>query len=288
MEQQMITTPPKLFLAAICSGMLMLMLGYSANGLAASINLNPLANQYPDIYSVNTLNYDYTASTCYNSSQTATGSCGTGGQYRFSYGVATGSGVFTVAGTPLNIDMEAGGPAPLSITGTPNYSLMANFTTTAGVTSLSSGSISVTGTVSGFSNTTILSGTLGPTPGYPNPFGFGGYNGTGLFEFTFNLTGGEMYDRGALYGGVILTASSLCNGLLGSGSYTGSVCNSLFSGNWDSSTNPVMMNKDFSANQNTSANTFASANTFVPVPAAVWLLGSGLVALMGFARRRLS
>ncbi len=248
---------------------------------AASLYLVP---KYPDVYSTNTINYDYTAITCYNSTG-GTGACGTGGGgpggYKLSNGVDTGSGVFTVAGTPLTIDMESGGPAALSITGTRSYSLTANFSTVGGVTSFASGSLGVTGTVAGFGSTNILTATLADTTEAVGAFGFAGSNAYGLFEFTFNVTGGELFALGYDMGGVIVNTSSLCNGLLGSGSYTGGVCNSLYSsGTWDNTTGQKFMTKDFSASMNT------SADTYVPVPAAVWLFGSGLLGLLGFARRR--
>ena len=241
---------------------------------AASLSLVP---KYPDIYSTNTINYDYTAITCYNSTG-GTGACGTGGGgpggYKLSNGVDTGSGVFTLAGTPLTIDMESGGPAPLSITGTQSYSLTANFNTTGGVTSFTSGSLSVAGTVAGFGSTNILTATLADTIEAVGAFGFAGSNAYGLFEFTFNVTGGELFALGYDIGGVIASTASLCNGLLSAG------CPSLYLGNWDATTGQKFMTKDFSANMNT------SANTYVPVPAAVWLFGSGLLGLLGFARRR--
>lgn len=243
-----------------------------------------LVSKYPDIYSTNTINYDYTAITCYNSTG-GTGTCGTGGGgpggYKLSNGVATGSGVFTLAGTPLTIDMESGGPAPLSITGTRTYSLTANFSTVGGVTSFASGSLGVTGTVAGFGSTNILTATLADNLEAVGAFGFAGYNAAGLFEFTFNVTGGELFALGYDIGGVIVNTGSLCNGLLGSGSYTSGVCNLLYSsGTWDNTTGQKFMTKDFSASMNT------SADTYVPVPAAVWLFGSGLLGLLGFAGRR--
>ncbi len=40
--------------------------------------------------------------------------------------------------------------------------------------------------------------------------------------------------------------------------------------------------------QNTTATVFAGGSSLVPVPAAAWLLGSGLIGLAGFARRRVT
>jgi len=112
----------------------------------------------------------------------------------------------------------------------------------------SGGSLTIGGTVAalGFNSGTLLTGTLGS-------FGFPAAGGDPL-EFVFDVTGG---DAAGLFGaqfGVVLTGTGLPP--------------TLFSGGFNSR-----------AGQ-------ANAAAIIPIPAAVWLFGSGLLGLMGIARRK--
>jgi len=112
---------------------------------------------------------------------------------------------------------------------------------------LSGGTLTIGGTVAslGFNSGTLLTGDLTAL----------GFNNAGdPLEFLFDVTGGDAF---ALYGG-----GSLSGGII--------LSNSGFEGNWENS---------FTADA-----TAASDTGVVPVPAAVWLFGSGLIGLVGFGR----
>jgi len=118
------------------------------------------------------------------------------------------------------------------------------------------GTITIGGTVAslGFNSGTLLTGTL-TAFGFPNA-------GSDPFEFLFDVTGGDaaaLYGGGSVPGGVILSGTG-------------------FGGDFTS---------DFD-NLNIGPGTgIAVANVgTVPIPAALWLFGSGLLGLTGLARRR--
>jgi len=113
---------------------------------------------------------------------------------------------------------------------------------------LNSGSFSITGTSGLYNSGTLLTGNLTEL-GYAN-------NGNQTLEFMFDVTGGDLagfYDAG--FGGFNIFVSGY---------------------------NDDNFNTSFS---NTSYNGFATIAP-VPVPAAVWLFGSGLLAIAGIARRK--
>lgn len=116
---------------------------------------------------------------------------------------------------------------------------------------LNSGSFSVLGTSGSYNSGTLLTGDL-TALGYAN-------NGSQVLEFLFNPTGGDLSSLyGLRPGGIIFSVSG----------YNDADFNTAFS--------------------NTAYNGFASiAPVPVPVPAAVWLFGSGLLGLAGLARRRI-
>ena len=111
---------------------------------------------------------------------------------------------------------------------------------------LSGGSLAIGGTVAslGFNSGTLLTGNLTAL----------GFNNAGdPLEFLFDVTGGDafaLFGGGSLSGGVVLASSG-------------------FGGNWDSDFGTISAVSDTGV---------------VPVPAAVWLFGSGLIGLLGFAR----
>ena len=116
---------------------------------------------------------------------------------------------------------------------------------------LNSGSLTISGTSGIYNSGTLLTGNLLQV-GFSNATPL-----SGLLEFLFTPTGGDLLaEYGGGNGGIILSASG----------YDGNSFNTDFSG--------------------APFNSFAdTAPVVVPVPAAVWLFGSGLLGLMGFIKR---
>ena len=116
---------------------------------------------------------------------------------------------------------------------------------------LASGTLDIGGTVAalGFSSGTLLTGNL-------NAFGFPNAGGDPL-EFLFEVTGG---DAAGLYGGVGSIGGIILSGGTG---FTG----------------------DFTTDFSGSGTAVADVAP-IPLPAAVWLFGSGLLGLVGVSRRR--
>ena len=114
--------------------------------------------------------------------------------------------------------------------------------------SLSSGSLSIGGTVAslGFNGGTLLTGNL-------TAFGFLDSGGDPL-EFLFSVTGGDAAGLYGSIGGIILSGGT---------GFTGD------------------FNTDFTGNGSAAADVAP-----VPLPAAVWLFGSGLLGLIGIVRRK--
>ncbi len=122
------------------------------------------------------------------------------------------------------------------------------------------GTLSIGGTVPslGFISTPLLTGIL-------TDFGYPG-GGSDVLEFLFEVTGG---DAAELYGGVGATGGIIVENGTG---FSGS-----FAVDWDN--NSGMPGYGFGT-----ATSDNFANT-VPIPGALWLLGSGLIGLMGIRRR---
>lgn len=99
--------------------------------------------------------------------------------------------------------------------------------------------------------TSIMTGTI-------FNFGFAGTGSGGILEFETNVTGGAWLALTSKTG--TIAGTTISSGIP-TGAWTDS---SLFQHSWSGSSTP---------------------NTFVPVPAAAWLLGSGLIALVGVSRR---
>ena len=114
--------------------------------------------------------------------------------------------------------------------------------------SLSSGSLSIGGTVAslGFTSGTLLTGNL-------TAFGFPDSGGDPL-EFLFSVTGGDATGLYGSIGGIILSGGT---------GFTGD------------------FNTDFTGNGSAVADVAP-----VPLPAAVWLFGAGLLGLVGLGRNR--
>jgi len=134
------------------------------------------------------------------------------------------------------------------------------------------GSTVVHPSFAGFNSGTILTMNLtsfGFT-GTPNGGGSGTDNIT--LEWLGDITGGDLFDMGNMgTGGVVGIGSVDWNG--------GS-----FGGAWDpGNTNDMSA---FLQSFSTCTDCDWDQNTFIPVPAAVWLFGSGLLGLIGISRRR--
>lgn len=114
----------------------------------------------------------------------------------------------------------------------------------------SGGNFTIGGTVGSFNSGTLLSGDL-------TAFGF--ESGNPSFEFALNVTGG---DAMSLYGNAGLTLSGMNTATSFAADFV----------------------RDFAYSD---AKTVVPA-AVVPVPAAAWLFGSGLIGLVGVARRRSS
>jgi hypothetical protein len=236
-------------------------------GHAASIGLS--TNAYPDLtLDLGTLTYTFTK-ICQNSTGSSIGTC-TGprtiDRWDLSYGRLTLTST-TLAVVPDNSSL------PFQVTGD-NYNLTVVFGFNSTGTALSgilasdpySGdalyttSLNATGTTTNpsFQSGTLVTGT--PTDatayGYAYPFGYSGFNGAGTFEFVFNNVGGDFAAFGSV-GKIVATMTTLTSAV----------------GNWDS------LGIDFWKTGHSA--TGVAADTVVPVPAAVWLLGSGLMSLFG-------
>jgi hypothetical protein len=160
-----------------------------------------------------------------------------------------GTDAFTASGFAQELDDDGSMPAEAIAGGT--FNLIATIDASG---AMSGGSLSIGGTVSslGFNTGTLLTGNL-------TDFGFPDAGGDPL-EFLFDVTGG---DAAVLYGGV----GAVGGVIMGA---TG------FGGSFDS---------DFD-NLRDGAGSGVANVAPIPVPAAVWLFGSGLVGLAGLGRRR--
>ena len=217
---------------------------------AVGLNLTP---GYPDLTTFSaTMTNTWTPEQCFRSNGNPV-DCSSG-QVDPSKTIAA-SGVFTIAGTTMVL---TDGSTFFPVSGG-NYNLTANFDSSGIFTG---GTLLATGTTSdpAWQSGTIISAGL-------TAFGFSGNGAAGTFEFEFNdpAMTGDMAAYWHGYSGVIASTTNM------SPAYTG---------DWDPSlnNNPNFWMQSFSATGN--------VDTFVPVPAAVWLFGSGLVGLAGFARRR--
>jgi len=158
-----------------------------------------------------------------------------------------GTGSFTASGFASQLDDDGSIPAESITGGTSDLSATID---SAGI--LSGGTLTIGGTVAslGFTSGTLLTGNL-------TAFGFPNAGGDPL-EFLFDVTGGDaaaLYGGGSIPGGIILSDSG-------------------FGGSFDI---------DWS---NTGSGVADVAPAAVPLPAAVWLFGSGLLGLVGMARRK--
>ena len=208
-----------------------------------------------------TLDYDFTAYCLGDDGGATSGLCGTdngqNGQNKVTYDgtldVALSSGVLTVSGASQILDAYDTGFD--FITGGSSYSLIANFD---GSGIFVDGTVSALGiALSGdlnFQSGTIVTGDL-------TVFGYGGSGSAGTFDFLFDNVGGDFAAFYTSYAGIVINTTTLSSA----------------SGNWD--TGGLDFQADFSA-------TSVNVDTTVPVPAAIWLFGSGLFGLAGWAKTR--
>lgn len=164
-------------------------------------------------------------------------------------------GTLVIADTGL-MALNPDGSGNIGVSGG-SYELIANF----GLDGyFIDGTLSVLGTTADpdYQSGTLVTGDL-------IDFGFSGSGQYGSFEFIFDNVGGDMNAMGH-EGGVIVSITDMLNGF------------SPYSGAWDAAeiNDPAFWQRDFSGS--------ANVDTFVPVPAAVWLFGSGLVALFSLVR----
>lgn len=233
----------------------------SAN--AALINVG---SGVPDLTTSNvTLDYTFT-DLCFSSKNDGTsGACGTSGakgaQYDGVLDTINSYGLFTITDTSMTL---YDGSNSYGITGG-NYNLTANFDGTGNFVALGSDfSATYTGMIDldtgSTTSTPYTSGTW--ATGDLTANGFGGIGETGIIEFLFNNTGGDL-------------AAFADNGAI-----TMNLLNAGWTGDWDS------LNGGLNFWQHSFSSTTSDVDTFVPVPAAAWLFGSGLLALVGIARKK--
>jgi hypothetical protein len=252
---------------------------------SAQAALIPISPSYPDITtSGSDINYAWTAGI--GGTLTINGNAGTGAaQVNQSVKFSSADITHTIYGcSTLGISTTT--------CATPNspssyYSLTANFN--AGGT-FTGGTLTILGYVDasstsgyqaydwngaaagGASTGTLLTANL-------IDFGFNGSAGAAatydnlILDFSIALTGGDFFTAGYTGNGLRWGAGRV---------YSGS--SAPYGGSWDLQAAPFT--KSFSCgNGDTTKLCYATMDTYVPVPAAVWLFGSGLVGLLGIATR---
>ena len=174
------------------------------------------------------------------------------GQIDVTYNALTDA--FDASGFAFELDDDGSVPAEAIAGGT--FDLTATIDASGNLTG---GTLSIGGTVAslGFTSGTLLTGTLTDF-GFPNV-------GSDPFEFLLDVTGG---DAAGLYGGV--PAGVILSGTGFDGD---------FNGNFD---NLALLDGVPTPGTGTAVADVAP----VPLPAALWLFGTGLLGLIGVSRRR--
>lgn len=239
----------------------------------ANASLINVGSGEPDLTTSNvTLNYTFTAlcfATGSSSGESATcgSSSGNGNNavtYEGSLDTASSSGLFTITDSSMTLD---DGSHSYGLQNG-NYILTANFDGNGDFVATGSNfSATYDGMIdldTGLSTSPYNSGTW--ATGDLTDNGFGGTGNTGIIEFLFNNTGGDL-------------ATFADNGAI-----TLNLLSADWTGDWDS------LNGDLNFWQHSFSSITSDVDTFVttvvPVPAAVWLFGSGLLALAGITRRK--
>jgi len=174
------------------------------------------------------------------------------------------SGVLTVSGGSISAYNENGNDNWL-VTAPESFNLTATFDTGTGA--LLSGSFDLNGIVrDNITPTTIYyDGTSDPDgllKGDLDEFGWSGTGqNSGLLEFKWNNGDGIIADLFGTVGGIILNVFDTGSSFTGSANFN----DDIFTQDWSGT---------------------AQGDVFVPVPAALWLFGSGFGVLAGFARIR--
>lgn len=253
----------KLYLWVPVAAFLVLM----QSAYAAPLSLIP---GYPDVSGNINVAYTYwAADQCWNNAHTASGTCtGTGGSYKNSNGVRYNSGgTLNFTSADGIMFMNDTGSGFEGFTGT--YSVVAKFdvngnfvSTGSSLTITNSSTINSVHYAGSSSTTSIAPGTLLSSTSLYG-FNFNGIDAAGGFELRANYLGGALASLGYTFAGASENPITLSTGAL-----TGNT-------SW---TTANMMQHNFSG--------YGSTNTWVPIPAAVWLFGSGMFGLAGFARRR--
>jgi len=168
-----------------------------------------------------------------------------------------------------------------------------------------SGALDITGALTGYDDLSVVPVTVGSSvvfhatfdsSSYSNPITEGTFLGTGGTDFSITdgspalmlegginslvITGADGSDLGVLQGEVSPDAGAT----LGDFSDPSSVFSLLL--NLDTVFSSTMFASDFSGQVDGSLRPIPNNPQEVPLPAAIWLFGSGLLGLFGVARRR--
>jgi len=239
---------------------------------AASLGLSP------GPYDVETIdanvNYTYTQFCLGDDGGATSGLCGSDnglkGQSKVTYDgavdLSSSFGLFTITNAGGALDQILQTPDGAGFLNNDSYSLIANFD---GSGNFVDGTVEILGFAN---NPPDFGGTLPGDWGNTgtildadiDQFGFAGTGYSGVFEFSLINVAGDFAAYGTS-GGVIVSAINITHGGIGPAE------------SWDD--DPQFFQTGFSSTSN--------VDTFVPVPAAVWLFGSGLIGLAGLARRRM-
>ncbi len=163
---------------------------------------------------------------------------------------------FSASGFSASFDIDgSANPAPQLDDGNGIYTIDA---TINGAGELVSGTVSIGGTFSplSYSSGTLLTGVL-------TDFGFSATDQP--LEFTFDVTGG---DAAGLYGGI--------------GSEGGIILSLVdgFDGTWG-----IYFDNNYGMGMSGFGSAVSDNFAMVPIPGALWLLGSGLIGLIGLRRK---
>jgi len=165
-------------------------------------------------------------------------------------------GDYSLTATFSALGVFTGGTIAITITGDEDATLGENVDTIPGVATAPP-------------TTTILSGTL-------FNFGFSGTGNAGVLEFEAAITGGVWGTMGYSWSGTVASVTLCLDNACGTNNSNNSY---IPVGSWDADPNLFLNDLRIGTTGN-------NINTFIPVPAAVWLFGSGLLGLAGFGARK--